>query len=129
MTTLRADAKRWIEARQSKIGHLVTSKRYAPEESWTKDKAWWIQIPLSAVSRGRDIDIVCEAAPGSGEFRHLRVPAQFFEEHAAELSMLGDEKFNLFLAAVEGREFQDLRGPGKLSLARFEVRYPTETSR
>ena len=118
--TLRAEAKQWLAARKVPSGHLVTSKRYAPEESWTRGKAWWIQVPWSAVRAGKLIDIVCEAEPGSGEFRHLQVPAAFFLEHERDLATLRPDKINLFLAADPGIEFQDQRGPGRVSFARFE---------
>lgn len=118
--TLRADAKRWLAARNVPSGHLVTSKRYAPEESWTKEKAWWIQIPWSAVRDGKLIHIVCEAEPGSGDFRHLQVPAAFFLQHDQDFATLHPDKINLFLAADPGIEFEDQRGPGRVSLARFE---------
>jgi hypothetical protein len=102
-------------------GHLVTSKYYAPEESWTKEKAWWIQIPWSAVRAGKLIHIVCEAEPGSRDFRHLQVPAAFFLEHERDLATLAPDKINLFLAADPGMEFQDQRGPGRVSFAQFET--------
>ena len=86
--TLRSEAQRWLAARRVPSGHLVTSKYYAPEESWTKEKAWWIQIPWSAVRAGKLIHIVCEAEPGSRDFRHLQVPAAFFLEHERDLATL-----------------------------------------
>jgi hypothetical protein len=98
----------------------VTSKRYGPEESWTREKAWWIQIPWSAVRAGKVIHIVCEREPGSGDFRHLQVPAAFFLEHERDFATLQPDKINLFLAAETGIEFQDQRGPGRVSLAGFE---------
>ena len=119
--TLRSKAQRWLSARRVPRGHLVTSKRYAPEESWTKAKAWWIQIPWSAVRAGKLIHIVCEAEPDSRDFRHLQVPAAFFVEHERDLATLQPDKINLFLAADPGIEFQDQRGPGRVSFARFET--------
>jgi hypothetical protein len=101
---------------------VVTSKRYAPDESWTKEKAWWIQVPLSAIAAGKTIHIVCEAEPGSNEFRHLQVPASFFDQHRDELATIGDDKINLFLSADDGIEFEDQRGSGRVSFASFEQR-------
>ena len=121
VVTLRSQAQRWLSARKVPSGHLVTSKRYAPGESWTKEKAWWIQIPWSAVRAGKLIHIVCEVEPGSGDFRHLQVPAAFFLAHEQDLGTLQPDKINLFLAADPGIEFQDQRCPSRVSFAQFET--------
>jgi hypothetical protein len=118
--TIRSEALRWLDSRHVHVGHVVTSKRYAPDESWTKEKAWWIQVPAAAIREGQIIDIVCEAEPGTHRFRHLRVPAAFFQQHFDQFATIGDDKINLFLAAEEGREFEDQRGPGRISFASFE---------
>ena len=118
--TIRSDALRWLEARGITGGYVASSKRYAPDESWTKEKAWWVQVPASAIRAGQDIHIVCQADFGSRDFRYLRVPAQYFQEHLDDLATIGDDKINLFLAAEDGMEFQDQRGPGRISFAQFE---------
>jgi hypothetical protein len=119
--TIRSDAIKWLAARGVTGGHVVTSKLYGPDESWTKEKAWWIPVPLSAIQAGKTIHIVCEAADPGRRFHHLQVPAAFFEQRLRDFAGIGDDKINLFLAAEPGMEFQDQRGPGKVSLARFEV--------
>ena len=101
---------------------MVASKRYAPDESWTKKKAWWVQVPSAAVRAGKIIHIVCEAEPGAGTFRHLQVPATFFVQHLDEFATIGEDKINLFLSADEGIEFEDQRGAGRVSFAQFEQR-------
>jgi hypothetical protein len=118
--TLRQRAKRFLEERGVRGGHLVTSKFYRPDESWTQDKAWWVQIPWSAVRAGKTAHVVLEASPGSQEFRYLQVPAEFFLTHERDLALLAPDKINLFLTARAGSEFQDQRGPGRISFAHFE---------
>lgn len=119
--SIRTQALKWLAAtRPSAKGHVVASKRYAPDESWTKAKAWWVQIPSGAVRAGKTIEILCEAERGSGTFRHLRVPAAYFQQHLDDLSTIRDDKINLFLSAEAGHEFRDERGPGRISFAEFE---------
>lgn len=101
-------------------GHLATSKLYAPEESWTKDSAWWVQIPWSAVRAGKAIHIVLEAARQSTEFRYLQVPAAYFREHETDLALQEPDKISLFLAAALDCEFVDHRGHGRLPFSQFE---------
>ena len=117
--TTRARAIEWLEKHGVEGGHIVASKRYAPEESWTKEKAWWIQVPARAVRDEQVIHIACEFEPGADEFHHIEVPAAFFQEHLDDFATIGDDKINLFLAAEPGIEFQDQRGPGKVSFAPF----------
>lgn len=120
--TIRSDALRWLAARGVKGGHVITSKRYASDESWTKEKAWWAQVSAAAIRAGKVIHIVCEAEHGANTFRHLRVPAEFFQKHLDDFATIGDDKINLFLAADDGIEFEDQRGPGRISFAQFEQR-------
>lgn len=118
--TLRADALRWLADRKVAGGHVVTSKLYAPDESWTRETAWWIQVPAAAIKNGETIHILCEAVPGTKKYRHLAVPAEFFQQHLDDFAMIGEDKINLFLSADEGLEFEDQRGPGRVSFADFE---------
>lgn len=121
--TLRARALTWLRGSDiSAHSHVVTSKRYRPEESWTAAKAWWVQVPLEAIDAGKTIHIVCQAEIDSDAFRHLVVPADFFRANAESFALLGGSKINLFLSAEEESEFQDQRGPGRVSFAAFERR-------
>ena len=117
---IRTEAIQWLASRRIFGGYVVTSKRYAPHESWTMEKAWWIQIPSEAVRSGGEIHIVCQADVGTKPFHHLRVPATFFVEHLDQFATMADDTINLFLSAEEGHEFEDQRGPGRVSLAAFE---------
>jgi hypothetical protein len=121
--TIRAKALRWL-ARRGRIAnsHIVTSKLYAPEKSWTVARAWWIQIPKTAIRAGKTIEILCEASPGADLFRHLRVPAHFFQDQLDAFATIGDDKINLYLSAEPESELQDLRGPGSVPFAQFEIR-------
>ncbi|AHG92852.1 hypothetical protein J421_5317 (plasmid) [Gemmatirosa kalamazoonensis] len=70
--TIRSQALSWLATRRpGPRGHVVTSKWYTPDESWTKENAWWVQIPSAAIRSEKTIEILCEAAPGSARFRHL----------------------------------------------------------
>lgn len=118
--TIRSDALRWAAGRKIRGGHVVASKLYAPDESWTKEKAWWIQVPVSAVKAGKTIHILCEKDPNAKSFHYLEVPAAFFEQHLDDFATIGGTKINLFLAATKNSWMRDLRGFGKVSFAHFE---------
>jgi hypothetical protein len=119
--TIRADALRWLAKRTVVSGgHVVTSRRYPPEESWTRAEAWWVQVPTSAIRAGKIVHIVCEAERESNTFRHLQVPSSFFLQHLDEFATIGEDKINLFLSADEETVFEDQRGSGRISFAEFE---------
>lgn len=120
--TIRPQAQQWLASRRVPPGHLVTSKLYAPEESWTGGRAWWIKIPWSAVRGGKLIHMVCEGDSVGTPLRHLQVPAAFFLQHEPEFVTLAPGHINLFLAAEGENEFQDQRGPGRVDFAEFERR-------
>ncbi len=77
-------------------------------------------MPASAIRDGNTIHIVCEAEPGSKTFRYLKVPVAFFQEHLDDFARIGDDSINRFLSADGGIEFEDQRGPGRVSFATFE---------
>lgn len=74
-------SREWMRAQDIDAGHVVTSKFYPPEQSWTGDDAWWFQVPARAIRDGEAIHMVREAAPNDAAFRYLKVPAEFFEAH------------------------------------------------
>jgi hypothetical protein len=117
---LRERAKRLLQRKGVRGGHLVTSKFYRVEESWTKEQAWWVQIPWSVVHAGKVVHVVLEAQPGSQAVRYLRVPAAYFLSHERGLAVQSPDKISLFLCAEAGHEFEDHRGSGQVSFAQFE---------
>lgn len=126
--TIRADALRWLVGQNVRGGHVVASKRYEPDESWTRDKAWWLQVPASAIRAGKIVHLLCEKEPGSRTFYHLEVPASYFQHNLDGFATIGDDKINLFLAATEKDWLRDLRGPGRHSFAKF-LRYEAAAPR
>ena len=118
---LRQRAQRFLEQQGISGGHLATSKFYGPDESWTKDKAWWVQIPWSAVRGTAEVHIVLEASPNSQAWRYLRVPTEYLLSHRRDFATIAPDSINLFLCADEEQtEFQDQRGPGRVPFAHFE---------
>jgi hypothetical protein len=116
---IRPRALEWFTGRTRVSGHVVTSRRYAPDESWTKSKAWWLQIPLGALDRFSVVHFVCEAPDDDEPFFHLRVPSEFLKAKTHEFALIGGNTINLFLSADPGIEFQDQRGPGRVQFAEF----------
>lgn len=118
-TNIRPVALQWLAGRTRVSGHIVTSRRYAPDESWTKSKAWWLQIPLHALDRFPIVHLVCEAPEDDEPFHHLQVPSDFLKARLQDFALIGGDRINLFLSADPGIEFQDRRGPGRVEFAEY----------
>jgi hypothetical protein len=119
--SIRPTALEWL-AKHHRIsaGRIITSRFYAPEESWTGDDAWWIQVPLKAIEQGEELHFVCQQKPPGGGFHYLRVPAEFMRDRLDEFAIINGSHVNLFLDAA-GALFTDRRGFGAVSFAKFEV--------
>lgn len=74
--TIRSRTRRWLRAQAIDAGHVVTSQFYSPEQSWTGDDAWWLQVPVRASRDGEAIHMVGGAAPNDAAFRYLKVSAR-----------------------------------------------------
>ncbi len=63
--------------------------------------------------------MVREAAPSDAAFWYFKVHAEFFEAHLDDFAMIGDDKINLFPSARPTNLFEDQRGTGRVSFARW----------
>ncbi|HEY4307433.1 MAG TPA: hypothetical protein VGM82_23370 [Gemmatimonadaceae bacterium] len=119
--SIRALALDWLAPRHRVgKGRILTSKYYEPAESWTGADAWWVQIPLVALDQDPFVHIVVQSAPGSTEFRYLRVPTTYLRQHVNGLATLKETHLSLFLDAGP-RTFIDRRGSTGVPFAQFEI--------
>jgi hypothetical protein len=119
--SIRALALDWLSERHRVgSGRILTSKFYEGPESWTGADAWWVQIPLSALDQGPYLHLVVQAAPGSTDFRYLRVPTAYLRQHANGLATVNDTHISLFLDAGK-QALVDRRGTAGVRFAQFEI--------
>jgi hypothetical protein len=68
------------------------------------------------------LNLLCQVAPGSSDFHHLRVPMQFFLEHKQRLWFREDKlSFAPHLSAEKSRLFREVRGDGQVDFSVFKV--------
>lgn len=119
--SIRALALDWLATRHRVgKGRILTSKYYAPDESWSGADAWWIQIPLAALDQDPFLHVVVQQAPGSTEFRYLRLPTAYLRQYAKGLATVKDTHLSLVLDAGP-QTFIDRRGGAGVPFAQFEI--------
>jgi hypothetical protein len=122
--SLRSEALEWLAARFGVRGEpTYTSKFYVPEESWTGESAWWLEIPLHVIgaAASRDVHLLCQTAPDASTFHYLRVPTEFMTANLSKLILRDNDRASLFLSAEPADLFAEKRGAGALSFSSFQV--------
>lgn len=120
----RSEALQWLKSQYGAVdGPVCTSKFYEAEESWTKSRVWWLQVPVRYIEEDStdDIHLLCRAPLNGQAYHYLKVPAAYFREHRSKLGFTNESLINLHLSAEPGNMFEDERGKGKLSFRSFLV--------
>lgn len=121
-TTIKAEAVRWFVSKFGiKTNAIYASKFYIPEKSWTRQSAWWFEIPQRTIEspKSAEIHLLCQIAPGANDFHHLKVPIDFLRNELPNLCIRKNDKVSLFLSAEQREMFVEKRGSGKVSFARL----------
>jgi hypothetical protein len=124
MTTVKSEAVAWLAANFGvKSRTTYASKFYAPEKSWTKRAAWWLEIPASALRSpdSSEVHLLCQKAPHGTDFHCLKVPVGFLRANLPRLAVRERDQVSLFLSAEPGDAFVDQRGRGRVNFIDFLV--------
>jgi hypothetical protein len=121
--TIKAEAVKWFDSKFGIKGNsfsLYASKFYIPEKSWTRESAWWFEIPQRVIQtpESADIHLICQVAPDAKDFHCLKVPVEFLAKELPNLCVRKNSKVSLFLSAERHEMFLEKRGNGKVSFAR-----------
>jgi hypothetical protein len=106
-----------------KLGYNVAvSKLYLPEESWTRNYAWWFDLSFEKIKKSQNEDyyLVCEKEENS--FIVLKIPNKFFVENYDKFETKYEGKIRLHLAAHKDNWLVDERGKGKIDFSKFEMK-------
>jgi hypothetical protein len=122
--TIKAEAVRWFALNSKTKGNAVyASKFYIPEKSWTRQSAWWFEIPRQAIETPKSVEfhLLCQSIQDAKEFYHLKVPAEILKTELPNLCVRKTNKVSLFLSAERNEMFVEKRGRGKVNFNRFLV--------
>jgi hypothetical protein len=102
---------------------VAVSKYFTAEESWTRTPVWWFEFKEKYALEEDSLNLLCQVAPGSSDFRHLRVPMRYFLEHKGGLWFREDKlSFAPHLSAETPSLFREMRGGGRIEFGSFEVK-------
>ena len=120
-TTIKAEAVRWFASKVGMKNPMYASKFYVPKKSWTRQSAWWFEIPQRTIEtpKSAEIHLLCQVAPDSKDFHYLKVPVEFLKKEKLNLSIRKNGKLSLFLSAEQDEMFVEKRGSGKVSFGRL----------
>lgn len=116
-TTIKAEAVRWFVSKFGMKTPMYASKFYVPEKSWTRQSAWWFEIPQRTIEtpKSAEIHLLCQIAPDAKDFHYLKVPVEFLKKERPNLCIRENGKLSLFLSAEQDEMFVEKRGGGKVS--------------
>jgi hypothetical protein len=120
-TTIKAAAVRWFVSKFGKKNPMYASKFYIPEKSWTRQSAWWFEIPQRTIEapKSAEIHLLCQVAPDANDFHYLKVPVEFLKKEKPNLCIRKNCKLSLFLSAEQNEMFVEKRGSGKVGFGRL----------
>lgn len=120
--TVKPNAVAWLLSHFGiKSSSTHASKYYPPEESWTKNDAWWIEFPIARIEapKSSEIHLVLQVGPASKEFYYLCVPVSFLKEQLPKLNLRKNGRVSMHLSAEPHVMFIDQRGTGKIAFSQF----------
>lgn len=121
-SNIRNSALNWFNTKYpSIVDAIFTSKFYTPEESWSKSRVWFFQIPLEAINTNKHkyINLVCENHLQGEKFLYLKVPTLFLLENE-DLFDIDPEKnkMRIYLSAEGEDMYKEVR-KSKLDFSEF----------
>ncbi|MBI3521814.1 MAG: hypothetical protein HY071_01785 [Chloroflexi bacterium] len=100
------------------------SKFYPADQAFLGTPGWWFEFTTTSVTQDHlgFLNMLCEVAPMSSEFHHLRVPMDLFVRRKAEFKIRDQGHiFTLYLSADESRHFREIAGSGSIEFGPFRV--------
>jgi len=122
--TVRHAALGWLDSNFGERRRPVHASRfYIPEQSATRQSAWWLEIPLHEVEtpNSAEIHLLCQKALKPRDFHYLKVPVKFLKKVLPSLDARNKGSvISLILSAEEHEKFVDKRGSGEIGFGGFE---------
>jgi hypothetical protein len=123
--TIRKAALDWFKAKyQIESDEIYTSKFYEPQESWSKSRVWFFQIPLEVVYSKtiKKIHLLGKSQLSGEPFNYLRVSSLFFLKNLESFEVGEKEKVvRVYLSAEAVNMFTEVRGKGKIDFKSFRI--------
>jgi hypothetical protein len=122
---IRKAAIEWFQSRFGVVPEeIYTSKFYTPQESWSKSRVWFFQIPLEVLYTQaiKKVHLLCENHLKGEPFIYFKVPTLFFLKNIKSFDVDTKEKVvRIYLSAEAVTMFSEVRGSGKIDFKEFQV--------
>ena len=122
---IRKSALDWFKSKyQLESGEIFTSKFYTPQESWSKSRVWFFQLPLEVVNSNpaKKIHLICENHLKGEPFIYLKLSSLFLLKNLNSFEADQKEKVvRIYLSAEAVDMFMEVRGKGKVDFKSFRV--------
>jgi hypothetical protein len=123
--TIRKEALGWFKSKFRIAGDEIhTSKFYTPQESWSKSRVWFFQIPLEIIYSpvAKKIHLLCQNHLNGEPFLYLKVSSLFLLKNPNSFEVGQKEKVvRIYLSAEAVDMFTEVRGKGKINFKEFVI--------
>lgn len=120
---IRQPALAWFGDKYPSITEpIIASKFFTPEESWSKSRVWFFQIPLKVIepNKIKYIHMVCQNHLSGEPFLYFKVPTLFLLQNEKSFEIdLKMKVLRLYLSAEAVDMFKEVRKGSKLDFKRF----------
>ena len=126
---IRQPALAWFIGKYPSVKEpVITSKFYTPEESWSKSRVWFFQVPLDVIepNKIKYIHMVCQNHLSGEPFLYLKVPTLFLLKNEKSFEIDRKAKvLRLYLSAEAVDMYKEIRKGSKLDFKNFlQSNYP-----
>ncbi|TMI74113.1 MAG: hypothetical protein E6H09_04100 [Bacteroidetes bacterium] len=122
-TNIRQEALDWFKTKQPTIDEaILTSKFYTSQDSWSKSRVWFFQIPLDVVNpkRFKYLYLICENHLKGEPFLYLKVPTFFILKNEKSFELDQKKKvLRLYFSAEAVDMFKEIRKSSNLDFSSF----------
>ena len=120
---IRNSALTWFNAKYAPVKEpRFASKFFSREESWSKTKVWFFQIPLEdiAPNKIKYVHLLCENHLEGQEFVYLKVPTLFLLTNEKYFEVDRKEKvMRIYLSAEAADMFKEVRKGSKIDFGKY----------
>jgi hypothetical protein len=99
---------------------VAVSKFYKSEESWTREPAWWFDLPVKKIENDKEGVYYLVGREKKGGFVVLEVPITFLLKNINKFETRYSSRIRLHLTAEGKNRLVDKRGEGRVDFSRFE---------
>lgn len=121
--TVRQPALEWFfEKYPSITEHVIASKFYSSEKSWSNSRVWFFQVPLSLVepNKIKHIHLVCQNQLNGEPFLYFKVPTLFLLRNESFFEIDRKTKnIKLYLSAESFDLYKEVKKGGKIDFSSF----------